>query len=53
MTDSVINKMKVIYVVREIYSDSGKTNLGMQNIFENDKEINDMIKEINERKFEK
>lgn len=53
MTDSVINKTKVIYVVREIYSDSGKTNLGMQNIFENDKEINDMIKEINERKFEK
>ena len=53
MTDSVINKMKVIYVVREIYSDSGKTNLGFQNIFENDKEINDMIKEINERKFEK
>ena len=49
MTDDKISKMKVIYDVRSIYSDSGKTNLKMENIFKNNEKINKMIERINQK----
>lgn len=49
MTDDVINKLNVVFVIRSIYSDSGKTNLKMQNIFKDNKQINEMIERINIR----
>lgn len=49
MTDDVINKTNVAFVVRAIYSDSGKTNLRMQNIFKDSKKVNEMIERINQR----
>ena len=47
MTDDIINGMKIVYDIRSIYSNSGKTNLGMENIFENNNQINEMIERIN------
>lgn len=48
MTDDRIKKMKIVYDVRSIYSDSGKTNLKMEDIFKNNEKIVEMIKRINE-----
>jgi hypothetical protein len=49
MDDKEIDKLCMVFDLRTIYSNSGETNLGMQDIFINDKEIQTMIKRINKK----